>query len=156
PVYRPGIVALALAATLLLIAVDARTSRLIPLFTIRVFLGFTISQIGLVRHWLTERPRNWRVRAGLNGTGALMTAVAVVVFLASKFLQGAWVVVLAIPLLMVMFARIESYYAEVARELALGKLPPRPRKRESVVIVPASTVSLLTERVLSAAMSLSE
>ena len=156
PVYRYGIGALAITAGLLLWAVSARTPRLIPMFTIGVFVGFTISQLGLVLHWGRTRPPRWRLRAALNGTGAVMTAVAVVVFLATKFLQGAWVVVVTIPLLMVMFARIESYYAEVARELQIGKLPPRPRRRESIVIVPASTVNLLTERVLSAAMSLGD
>ena len=156
PVYRYGITALAIAAGLLLWAVSARTTRLIPMFTIGVFVGFTISQLGLVLHWGRTRPPRWRLRAALNGTGAAMTAIAVVVFLASKFLEGAWVVVVTVPLLMVTFARIESYYAEVARELQLGKLPPRPRKRDSVVIVPTSTVNLLTERVISAAMSLSD
>jgi hypothetical protein len=96
------------------------------------------------------------LRAALNGTGAVMTAIAVVVFISTKFLAGAWVVVITIPLLMVMFARIEGYYAEVARELRLGKTPPRPHKMDSVIIVPTSTVNLLTERVLSAAISLAE
>jgi amino acid transporter len=156
PVYRYGIVALALAAGLLLVAVRAQTSRLIPLFTIGVFIGFTISQIGLVRHWFKERPPQWRVRAALNGTGALMTALAVVVFLSTKFLAGAWVVTLVIPLLIVLFARTESYYAGVARELRLGRTPPSPRKRDSLVVIPATTVSLLTERAVSAALSLGD
>ena len=73
PVYRYGIVALALAAALLLIAVKAQTIRLIPLFTIGVFVGFTISQVGLVRHWRAARPPRWQPRAALNGTGAAMT-----------------------------------------------------------------------------------
>ncbi len=156
PVYRYGIVALALAALLLLLAVDAQVTRLIPLFTIGVFIGFTISQVGLVRHWYVERPSRWRLRAAVNGAGALMTAVAVMVFLGSKFLEGAWVVTLAIPLLIILFARIESYYAEVARELRLGRTPPQPRKRESLVLVPTTTPSLLTERAMSAAFSLGD
>jgi amino acid transporter len=156
PVYRYGIGVLALAAGLLLWAVDARTVRLIPMFTIGVFVGFTISQVGLVRHWYRARAPNWRLRVALNGTGAAMTAVAVVVFVSTKFLQGAWVVVLTIPLLMVMFSRIESYYGEVAKELGLGQVPPPPRKRDSIVIVPTSTVNLLTEHAISAALSLSE
>jgi amino acid transporter len=155
PVYRYGIAALALTAGLLLWAVDAQTTRLIPLFTIGVFVGFTISQVGLVRHWRRTRPPRWRVRAALNGTGAAMTAIAVVVFLGSKFLAGAWVVVVVVPLLMVMFSRIEGYYREAAGELHLGERPPRPHARESLVIVPTSTVSLLTEHVISAALSLS-
>jgi hypothetical protein len=121
-----------------------------------VFIGFTISQVGLVRHWFGERSPKWLVRATLNGMGAAMTAVAVLVFLISKFLEGAWVVVIAVPLLILLFARTESYYASAARELRLGKTPPHPHKRESIVVVPASTVSLLTERAISAALSLGE
>jgi hypothetical protein len=156
PVYRYGIAALALLAALLLIAVDAQTNRLIPLFTIGVFVGFTISQVGLVRHWRRERPPRWQLRAAVNGTGAAMTAVAVVVFLSSKFLAGAWVVTLVVPLLMLLFWRTEGYYAEVARELRLGRTPGTPRRRESIVIVPTSMINLLTERALSAALSLGE
>jgi amino acid transporter len=156
PVYRHGIAALALAAALLLIAVNAETNRLIPLYAIGVFLGFTISQIGLVHHWRQARPPKWRARATLNGIGAVMTAVAVMVFLASKFLEGAWVVVIAVPLLISLFAHTESYYADAAHDLKLGKTPPHPKKRESVVIVPCSTVNLLTEKAVSAALSLGE
>ena len=156
PVYRIGIVALALAAAVLLIAVDAKTNELIPLFTIGVFIGFTLSQIGLVRHWSKARPPRWRLRAALNGTGAVMTTVAVFVFLGTKFLTGAWVVVVAIPALMMLFNVTERYYDEVAVELKLGKTPPRPRRRESVVIVPTSTVNLLTQKAVSAALSLGD
>ncbi len=156
PVYRYGIWALALAAALLLLAVDAKTERLIPLFTIGVFVGFTISQVGLARRWLRDRPRSWQIRAALNGTGAAITAIAVFVFLISKFLEGAWVVVLTIPLLILLFSRIENYYAEAASELRLGKTPPTPRRRQSVVIVATSTVSLATEKAISAALSLGE
>jgi len=155
-VYRYGIAALALLAMLLLIAVGAVTSRLIPLFTIGVFVGFTISQIGLVRHWRGTRPPRWRLRAAVNGAGAVMTGIAVVVFLGSKFLEGAWVVTLVIPLMMVLFSRTEGYYAQVATELGLGRTPPPPRSRESIVIVPTTTISRLTERALSAALSLGE
>lgn len=156
PVYRIGIVVLAIGAGLLLFAVKAVTNSLIPLFTIGVFIGFTLSQVGLVHHWFTDRPPRWQVRAALNGTGAAMTTIAVCVFLGSKFLAGAWVVVVAIPLLMLLFTRTEHYYADVARELKLGKTPPPPHRRESVVIVPASTVNLLTQKAVSAAQSLSQ
>ena len=156
PVYRSAIAVLALAAALLLVAVGARTGRLIPLFTIGVFLGFTLSQIGLVRHWLGERPPRWQLRAAVNGAGAAMTAIAVIVFLATKFLQGAWVVVLAVPLLVLLFSRTESYYEDVGRELRLGRTPPFPTRRESIVVVPTSTVNLLTERAISAALSLGD
>jgi len=156
PVYRQGIVALAIAAAILLAIVDGETEKLIPLFTIGVFIGFTISQVGLVRRWRSERPEHWRRKALINGAGATMTAVAVVVFLFSKFLEGAWVVVIAIPALMWLFARTEGYYARVARELRMGLTPGVPRARESLVIVPTSTVNELTELALSAALSMGD
>jgi amino acid transporter len=156
PVYRTGVIALGLASLLLLIAVSAETNRLIPLYAIGVFLGFTLSQVGMVRHWRQKRPSRWQLRVAINGAGAVMTAIAVVVFLGTKFLNGAWVVVLTVPLLMVLFARTEGYYAEVAKELKLGRTPPRPTKHESIVIVPTSTVNLLTAKALSAALSLGD
>jgi len=156
PVYRYAIVALGALSALLLVAVSAQTQRLIPLFTIGVFIGFTISQLGLVRHWVTERPSRWRWRAALNGLGASLTALAVLVALLTKFTAGAWVVAITIPCLMFLFARTEGYYERVATELRLGKTPPPPRKRDSIVIVPTSTVNLLTQRAISAALSLGQ
>jgi amino acid transporter len=156
PVYRTGITALAVGAGLLLVATRAQVNELIPLFTIGVFVGFTISQVGLVRHWHDTRPARWGLRAVLNGAGATMTAVAVVVFLGSKFLEGAWVVVIAVPVLMYLFSHTETYYKRVAAELKLGRTPDPPRKHPSIVIVPIATVSVLTEKAMSAAFSLGE
>jgi amino acid transporter len=156
PIYRTGIGVLAVAALLLLMTSGADISNLIPLYAIGVFVGFSLSQIGLVRHWRAERPPRWRLRAGVNGAGAVMTVLAVTVLLGTKFLEGAWAVVLAIPLLMLLFHRTELYYADVGRELRLGRTPPRPHRRHSLVIVPTSTVNLLTEKALTAALSMGE
>jgi amino acid transporter len=156
PVYRTGILALALLSLVLLVASGARVNSLIPLFAIGVFLGFTLSQVGMVRHWRSERPPRWQLRAAINATGSVMTAVAVLVLLFSKFLAGAWVVVVAIPAMIWLFSHTEAYYADLGRELKLGRTPPRPSKRESIVIVPTSTVNLLTEKALSAALSLGD
>ncbi|WP_328624902.1 APC family permease [Streptomyces sp. NBC_00353] len=154
PVYRWGVVALALLAALLLIAVNADTHRMIPLFAIGVFIGFTISQVGLVRHWARERPSGWVRRAVLNGVGAILTTVAGIVLLTTKFLEGAWVVVAAVPLLMLLFARIQRYYTAVGRELGLGEVPPPVRVTDSLVIVPVGEVSKLTQHALTAARAL--
>ncbi|MFD8424213.1 APC family permease [Streptomyces sp. NPDC059466] len=154
PVYRWGVVALALLAAVLLIAVDADTHRMIPLFAIGVFIGFSVSQIGLVRHWAGERPRGWLRRATLNGIGAVLTVVAGIVLLATKFLEGAWVVVVTIPLLMLLFSRIQRYYTEAGRELGLGETPPPLDVADSLVIVPVSQVSRLTRHGLQAALAL--
>ncbi|KPI10727.1 hypothetical protein OK006_4401 [Actinobacteria bacterium OK006] len=154
PVYRWGVVTLALLAAALLIAVNADTHRMIPLFAIGVFIGFTISQTGLVRHWAGQRPHGWLRRAVLNGVGAVLTAVAGVVLLTTKFLEGAWVVVVAIPLLMLLFHRIQRYYTTVGLELGLGEVPPPVRVGDSLVIVPVGEVSRLTQHALSAARAL--
>ncbi|MGO9881857.1 MAG: APC family permease, partial [Solirubrobacteraceae bacterium] len=156
PVYRIGIGALGFLSLVLLVATRARVNSLIPMFAIGVFIGFTLSQVGLVRHWRKERPPRWQLRVAINATGSVMTAIAVLVLLFSKFLEGAWVVVVAIPAMMWLFSRIEAYYADLGRELKLGRTPPLPAKRESVVIVPTSTVNLLTQKALSAALSLGE
>ncbi len=156
PIYRIGIVVLALAAMLLLLTSGAEVNHLIPLYAIGVFVGFSLSQVGLVRHWRAERAARWRIRVGINGAGAVMTVIAVMVLLGTKFTEGAWAVVVAIPILMLLFHRTEVYYAAVGRELRLGLTPPRPQRRHSIVIVPTSTVNLLTARALSAALSLGE
>jgi hypothetical protein len=155
-VYRYGVAALTLAAGLLLVIVGGDTQRLIPLFAIGVFIGFTISQAGLVRHRATERGPNWEARAAVNGFGAILTAAATVIFLIAKFTEGAWIVVLIVPLLILLFNRIESYYDDVAHELALGKIPPPPVEGRSLVIVPVNGVSKLTYEALSAAKSLGD
>jgi amino acid transporter len=154
PLYRYGIVTLAVLAGILLVAVDANTNRLLPLYAIGVFIGFTISQSGLVRHWFRERPRRWMLTAGLNSFGAVLTATATVVFLASKFLAGAWVVTVAIPLLMLLFWRISVYYRLAAAEIGLGSLPPKLAVRPSVVVVPVVSITRMTALALAAAGSL--
>ncbi|MFE3270496.1 APC family permease [Streptomyces sp. NPDC059215] len=154
PVYRWGVVSLALLAAVLLIAVDADTHRMIPLFAIGVFIGFSVSQIGLVRHWAGTRPRRWLPRAVLNGIGAVLTVVAGIVLLATKFLEGAWVVVVIVPLLMLLFSRVQRYYTEAGRELGLGETPAPLDVADSLVIVPVGEVSRLTRHGLQAALAL--
>jgi amino acid transporter len=156
PVHRYGVVALAVLAAVLLIAVNADTVRLIPLYAIGVFTGFTISQTGLVRHWHRRRTRHWMPRATLNGIGAILTATATVVFVATKFMSGAWVVVLTVPALMLLFSRIQNYYQTVEAELDLGQLPQRPLPARSLVIVPVGSISRLTQLALHAALSLGD
>jgi amino acid transporter len=156
PVYRHGILALALAAALLLLLTSADVNSLIPMYAIGVFIGFTLSQFGLVRGWLADRPRFWRRRLMLNGAGMIMTGAAAVIFLLSKFTEGAWVLVIAIPGLILFFARVERYYDMVGRELRLGFTPARPVRSDSVVIVPTTSVNLLTQRALSTALSLGQ
>jgi hypothetical protein len=138
------------------VAVGANTGSLIPLYAIGVFTGFTLSQAGLVKHWWRERPARWWTRAGLNGTGAVMTAVATAIFLLTKFTSGAWVVVIAIPLLILLFSRIDRYYRRVGSALGLGKVPGRPRGGKGIVIIPVAHLSRMTEFALDTALAFGE
>jgi hypothetical protein len=155
-VFANGIWALAILSGGLLVAVEGDTNRLIPLFAIGVFIGFTLAQSGLVVHWWRTRPPKWRMRAAVNGLGATTTAVATVVFLISKFLEGAWVVVVAVPLFILLFLRIHAYYARASRELGIGTVPQKPKAKKSLVIVPVISLSRLTTYAISEALSLSD
>jgi amino acid transporter len=154
-VFSNGIWTLAVMSAALLIAVGGNTNSLIPLFAIGVFIGFTLSQSGLVVHWWRTRPPRWRRRAALNGLGAAVTATATIVFLISKFTEGAWVVVVAIPSFIFLFVRIHAYYDRAALELGLGMVPAKPHGKRTVVIVPVTQRSRLTEHAISEALSLS-
>jgi hypothetical protein len=92
-VHRYGIGVLAVAAALLLVVSRGDTQALVPLFAIGVFVGFTLSQVGMVRHWSGQRGDGWWWRAAINGVGAVLTFAAVIVELVSKFVEGAWIVV---------------------------------------------------------------
>ncbi len=155
-VFFSGIWTLSGLSALLLIAVRGNTLTLIPLFAIGVFTGFTLSQSGLVIHWRRHRPRNWQYRAATNGLGAIITGIATLVFLFTKFTEGAWVVVVAVPTFILLFVRIGSYYRRAGQILELGKMPPHPRGKHTLVIVPITGISRLTEHALSEALSLGE
>ncbi|MGA8724375.1 MAG: APC family permease [Acidimicrobiales bacterium] len=155
-VFGNGVWALTIFSAALLVAVGGNTNTLIPLFAIGVFIGFTLSQSGLVVHWRRTREHGWARRAMINGTGALVTAVATVIFLVSKFTEGAWVVVIAIPTLILLFTRIEAYYRTVGEEIGVGQVPPPLHRKHTVVVVPVTNVSRLTRFALSEAVSLGE
>ena len=155
-VFANGIWALSILSGALLIAVGGNTNSLIPLFAIGVFTGFTLAQSGLVVHWWRTKPARWHHRAAINALGATMTSIATVVFLFSKFLEGAWVVVVAVPTFVFLFVRINDYYERAARDLGLGTLQKKPETKRSLVIVPVTAVSRLTVHAISEALSLSQ
>ena len=155
-VHRYGVIVLAVAAALLLIAADGNTQRLVPLFAIGVFVGFTLSQAGMVRHWRAGRGPGWEGRATINGLGAVLTLAALAVELISKFTEGAWLIVLIIPLLVLMFTRVHRAYARIGSLLQLGALPPPPVEQSVLVVVPVGGISRLTQEGISAALSLGD
>jgi amino acid transporter len=141
-VFSNGIVLLAMFSALLVILFGGDTSRLIPLYAVGVFLSFTLSQSGMVVHWLRERENvqaNWKKSIVINAVGALATFVVLCVFIATKFLHGAWIVVMVVPLLVLVFKSINHHYVTVAKQLSTEGLEQlRPLRHR--VIVPISGI----------------
>ncbi|MEU7146480.1 APC family permease [Streptomyces sp. NPDC045456] len=155
-VHRHGVLALAAVAALLLGFSGGDVNTLVPLFAIGVFAGFTICQVGMVRHWRQERSPGWRGKAALNGFGALLTGVSAVVVTATKFTEGAWLIVVALPLLVLAFEAVHRAYGRIADRLHLGRIPEPPHRDRSLVVVPVSHLSKLTCEALNAAVSLGD
>jgi hypothetical protein len=155
-VHRYGISFLAAAAAILLVVARGDTQALIPVFAIGVFVGFTLSQAGMVRHWHEQHGDGWVSRAVINGLGAVLTTAALAIELVSKFTQGAYLVVIVVPLLVLMFDRIHVTYDRIGALLELGKQPPPPQPRTAMVVVPVAEVSRLTAEAISTALSIGD
>ncbi|MBX7553006.1 APC family permease [Streptomyces sp. NPDC004232] len=155
-VHRHGVLALAVVSAALLVFSGGDTNTLVPMFAIGVFVGFTIAQVGMVRHWWLQQGPGWRGKALLNGFGAVLTGVATVVVTASKFTEGAWLIVIALPLLVVAFETVHRAYGRIGERLGLGRIPQAPHRDRSLVVVPVSTLSRLTSEALTAAVSLGD
>ncbi|XGV98393.1 MAG: APC family permease [Leptolyngbya sp. BL-A-14] len=142
-VYSNGILLLSLCAAVLIIIFRGNTTAIIPLYAVGVFTSFTLSQAGMVRHWLELRCSGWRSSAVMNGVGAIATAVVLAVVVWTKFALGAWIVVFAIPALVYLFLRIRRHYQFVADRLSVQELAPRsyiPRPKGAAVTHPAIVV----------------
>lgn len=140
-VYSNGMLALSALTGLLIVVFRGDSHRLIPLFAVGVFLAFTLSQAGMVAHWAKVRGFHWEVKALANGVGAFATGCALAVIAVSKFLGGAWIVAVLVPLVVVGFRAVHRHYAEVARELTLRGLPPSLRLMPAPrIVVPISGV----------------
>jgi amino acid transporter len=134
-VFSNGILILAGLAAALIIVFGGDTHALIPLYAVGVFISFTLSQAGMVRHWLTDGGAGWRWRLGVNGVGALVTGAVTVVIAVTKFTHGAWIVVLLIPLLVLGFRAIYRHYDTVAHELSLEHLVEEPPVNNTVLVL---------------------
>ena len=140
-VFTNGILVLSIAAGALIIFFNGDTHALIPLFAIGAFLAFTLSQSGMVVHWLRERGKAWLLKAFANGIGALATMTTLVVVIFSKFLEGAWITILLIPLIVLSFRQIFAHYQQVRKQLSLKGLPPSLKPVEPTrVVIPISGI----------------
>jgi amino acid transporter len=131
-----GIVLLAAVAVAMLVLFKADTHALIPLYSVGVFICFTLSQFGMVKHWRKERSSGWAWRSAINGAGAVLTGVVFVVVASVKFFDGAWMVLIFIPALIAMMVFINRQYAASGRALEMrpGAAVPQPQRHNRVVI----------------------
>jgi len=136
-VFSNGIMFLSIAAIVILIITRAKVENLIPLYAVGVFLGFTLSQAGMAKHHVTHKEPGWRVGLVINGAGCMVSALVCVVIAATKFLHGAWVIMLAIPLVVFMLYRLNRQYtleADVLERDAPTAVTERRRSRHAVVV----------------------
>jgi amino acid transporter len=153
-VHRYGVGVLAVLAAGLLLFSRGQVDVLVPLFAVGVFVGFFLCQVGMVRHWRAEHGPGWRSRAAVDGTGAALTAVAAVVITVTKFPHGAWLIVLMIPLLVLLFTRVHAAYRRIDEQLGIGQLPDRPHRVDTVVVVPVVAITRLASELLSTALGM--
>jgi amino acid transporter len=155
--YSWGIVALAAVAFGLLAAFGGDTHALIPLYSVGVFICFTLSQIGMVRHWLKTHDAGWRWRMVVNAAGAVLTGVVLVVVVSEKFVDGAYLVVILVPLLVGMMWFIKRQYARSAIELAVKpNLIVKPPMREERVVVPIPGLNRAAIQAINVARSIDD
>ncbi len=134
-VFSNGIIILSGFAILLVVVFGGDTHALLPLYAIGVFLSFTLSQSGMVRHWLRLRGPGWHWRMAVNGTGAVATFIVLLTLTITKFVEGAWIVVVVIPVLVAMFLVMHRHYDEVAHELSLEGLGGPPSMNHTVLVL---------------------
>jgi amino acid transporter len=157
-VFSQGIIALAVLAAGLLVLFRADTHQLIPLYAVGVFIAFTISQSGMVRHWWRGREKSWRHAMAINAVGALTTAVVAVIIASEKFMDGAWAVLIVIPLVFLMLQRIAAYFERFHNQLRIDhavmraqtSLPP-----DHTVVLPIGDLNKVSLQALQYACTLS-
>jgi len=154
-VYSHGIYVLAFLSAALLIAFRGVTDRLIPLFAVGAFLAFTLSQAGMVAHWKHAGGTHARHSMVINGIGAIATALTVLIVIVSKFVEGAWITLVAIPTILLLMRAVRRHYDRIGRELASSRPLPTSKLKPPIVAVPIEGWNKVTEKALRFALTLS-
>jgi hypothetical protein len=152
--FSNGIMVLSVLAAVLVTLFGGDTHALIPLYMIGVFVSFTLSQTGMCLRWRRERSPGWAGHALLNGAGALLTGIVLLIVAVTKFAEGAWLIVAIIPLLVLHFRGVRSHYDSVAAQLTLREGVSEP-PRHNAVVVPISGIHKAVVQALHYARSLS-
>ncbi|MCU1353904.1 MAG: amino acid/polyamine/organocation transporter, superfamily [Acidimicrobiales bacterium] len=133
-VFSNGVIILSAMAGVLIVVFKAQVSALIPLYAVGVFMGFTLSQFGMCRHHLTLREPNWQRGLFINGLGCVMTGIVLAVVIVSKFTEGAWIPVVVIPMIVLLFKGIHRHYQNMDKALAVAP-DEKPRRKTNTVVV---------------------
>jgi amino acid transporter len=155
-VFSQGVYALAFLAALLLTIFGGVTDRLIPLYAVGAFLAFTLSQAGMVVHWRKTGGRGARRSMFINGLGAVATAVTVVVVLIAKFAEGAWIVVVLVPLMILLMREVRRHYDRVEKETAVAGPIKTGHLEDPIVVIPVEHWSVVSENALRFAWQFSK
>lgn len=157
--FSNGILFLAIAAGCLVILFRGDTHLLIPLYALGVFTSFTLAQAGIFMRWIRTKPKGWRYKAFINGLGALITFITVIVIAVTKFLSGAWIVLIIVPILVAQMLKVKKHYSQVAKQLDIPndqidnlKLTAKP---QSYVILPVQSLNVMVIKALRYAQSMS-
>ena len=132
--FSNGILVLSMFAAILIVAFRGDTQRLLPLYMIGVFISFTLSQAGMVIHWRRTKEPGWKTSALINGFGAIVTGVVLIIVTVTKTLEGAWIVLLLIPLIVLLFKETRKHYDHVSAQLTLKGYVPARRAHNTVVM----------------------
>lgn len=156
-VFSNGILILGLLSALLLVLFRGDTHSLIPLYAVGVFTAFTLSQAGMVRHWIKDKGKGWLKGALINGVGTITTAIVLVIIAVEKFTHGAWIVLIAIPLLVLLILKIHGHYHSIAQQLSLERrITGQKEYKHHSVIVPISGMQQAVINAIKYAKVLSE
>lgn len=156
-VFSNGILILSFLSALLLVLFRGETHLLIPLYAVGVFTAFTLSQAGMVKHWIKDKGKGWFKSAVINGIGGIVTGIVLVIVAAEKFTHGAWMVLIAIPLLVLLTKRVHAHYLSVAEQLSLERcITGEKEYRHHSVIIPISGVQQAVINAVKYAKALSE
>lgn len=157
--FSNGIILLSIIAAIFIIIYRGNTDHLISLYAIGVFLSFTIAQTGMVIHWRREKGKGWTLRAALNGVGAVVTGIVVLIVTVTKFKYGAWVILLFIPVMIYFFKRIHSHYQNIRQELSLPAgiheiISTAPFSGKNTIVLPVAGVTRVVANTITFAKTL--
>jgi amino acid transporter len=152
-VFSNGIMILGAFSGFLIVMFRGETHALIPLYAVGVFLSFTLSQAGMVQRWISMRGPHWRKKLVVNGIGALATATATLIIAGTKFIHGAWIVIVLLPLLIMIFRGIHSHYIDLSEQIALSRDARPSRPKRNMVMIPIGGVNKAVVRAVDYARS---